>query len=127
MEHFEKPERATAEVSRVLVPGGHYLSLIHTDMTARDRLGLKVREFLYPRPRPVAFAAWIRKKLWHPIVQPFRKSYSVESARRCLEGGGLAVTQVITRETQPSAPLAGSHVVIFVAQKPALPAAVPAS
>ena len=116
MEHFEKPEQAIAEVRRVLAPAGHYIALIHTDMNARDRLRLKISEFLYPRPRPLAFAKWIRKKIWHPIVQPLRKSYTIDSARRCLEQSGLTVTQVITRETEPSAPLAGAHVVILIAR-----------
>lgn len=116
MEHFEKPDAATAEVRRVLALGGYYLALIHTDMTTRDRLALKAREFLYPRPRPVALLKWIRKKIWHPIVQPMRKSYTIDAARRCLEGSGLTVKQIITRETRPDAPLAGRHVAIFVAQ-----------
>jgi SAM-dependent methyltransferase len=117
MEHFEKPDEATAEVRRVLAPAGRYVALIHTDMTARDRLALKAREFLYPRPRPLALIRWIRKKIWHPIVQPLRKSYTVDTARHCLERNGFSVTQIITRETQPDAPLAGRHVVIFVAQR----------
>jgi len=117
MEHFEKPDEATAEIRRVLAPAGHYIALIHTDQTAGARLILKVREFLYPRPRPMAFARWIRKKIWHPIVQPLRKAYTIDSARHCLERNGLNVKQIVTRQTQPTAPLAGSHVVILVAQK----------
>jgi SAM-dependent methyltransferase len=116
MEHFEKPDEATAEVRRVLAPAGRYVALIHTDMNARERLALKVREFLYPRPRPVALIKWIRKKIWHPIVQPLRKSYTIDNARHCLERNGLTVREIITRETQPDAPLAGRHVVILVAQ-----------
>jgi SAM-dependent methyltransferase len=116
MEHFENPDEATAEVRRVLAPGGHYVALIHTNLTAGGRLALKAREFLYPRPRPVALLKWIRKKVWHPIVQPLRKSYTIETARQCLERNGLAVKQIITAETQPDAPLAGRHVVILVAQ-----------
>jgi len=116
MEHFENPDEATAEVRRVLAPAGQYVVLIHTDMTTGDRLALKAREFLYPRPRPVALIKWLRKKVWHPIVQPLRRSYTIDTARQCLERNGLAVKQIITRETQRDAPLAGRHVVIFVAQ-----------
>ena len=116
MEHFENPDQATAEVRRVLAPAGHYIALIHTDMTFGDRLRLKAREFLYPRPRPAAMIAWLRKKIWHPIVQPLRKSYSIATARECLERNGLKVKQIITLESHPDAPLAGSHVAIFVAQ-----------
>jgi SAM-dependent methyltransferase len=117
MEHFERPDEATAEIRRVLAPSGHYVALIHTDMTASDRLALKAREFLYPRPRPVALIKWIRKKIWHPIVQPLRKSYTIDTARRCLEQNGLTVRQIVTRENQPDAPLAGRHVVILVAER----------
>jgi SAM-dependent methyltransferase len=116
MEHFENPDEATAEVRRVLAPAGRYVALIHTDMTTSGRLALKAREFLYPRPRPLALFKWIRKKLWHPIVQPLRKSYTIDSARQCLERNGLAVKRIITLETEPDAPLAGRHVVIFIAQ-----------
>jgi ubiquinone/menaquinone biosynthesis C-methylase UbiE len=116
MEHFEKPDEATAEVCRVLAPAGRYVVLIHTDMSARDRLALKLREFVFPRPRPVALLKWIRKKVWHPIVQPLRRSYTIDTARQCLERNGLAVTKIITRVTSPDAPLAGRHVVILVAQ-----------
>jgi SAM-dependent methyltransferase len=117
MEHFEKPDEATAEVRRVLAPGGHYVALIHIDSTMKDRIILKAREFLYPRPRPVALVKWIQKKIWHPIVQPMRKSYSIETASQCLKRNGFKIKQVITRETQPDAPLAGRHVVILVAQR----------
>ena len=116
MEHFENPDQASAEVRRVLRPGGHYIALIHTNMNLGDRLRLKTREFLYPRPRPVAMLKWLRKKFWHPIVQPLRKSYSIASARECFERNGLPVKQIITLETHPDAPLAGRHVVILVAQ-----------
>jgi ubiquinone/menaquinone biosynthesis C-methylase UbiE len=117
MEHFEKPDDATSEVHRVLAPAGHYLVLIHTDMTTWSRAALKLREFLFPRPRPVAFIKWIRKKVWHPIVQPLRQSYTVDSARNCLERNGFTIKQIISRATEPHAPLAGDHVVILVAQK----------
>ncbi len=116
MEHFENVDQASAEVRRVLTPAGHYVALIHIDMTLGDRLRLKAREFLYPRPQPMALVRWLRKKIWHPIVQPLRKSYSIAAARDCLERNGLAVRQIITLETSPDAPLAGRHVVILVAQ-----------
>jgi len=119
MEHFEDQDAASREIRRVLCRSGRYLALIHIDMTRSERLRQKVREFLFPRPHPVALARWIRKKLFHRIVQPLRKSYTIESARSILERNGLTVTQVITRDTHRAAPLAGRHVVIFVAEKAA--------
>jgi hypothetical protein len=50
-------------------------------------------------------------------VQPFRKSLTIDSARKCIEQSGLKVTEVITRATHRGAPLAGPHVVILVAHK----------
>lgn len=117
MEHFESPEAAAAEIRRVLRYPGHYLALIHTDMSPTERLRLKVREFLFPRPRPLALLRWVRKKLVHPIVQPLHKSYTIEGARAVIEHGGLKVRQIITRDSDPAAPLAGRHVVLFVAEK----------
>jgi SAM-dependent methyltransferase len=119
MEHFADPDAATAEISRVLRDGGHYVVLIHTDLSRGQRIALKIREFLFPRFRPIAFASWVKKKLWRPIRQPLRKSYTVESAQACLARGGFAVRRILTRQSDPTAPLAGSHVVIFVAQKSA--------
>jgi SAM-dependent methyltransferase len=118
MEHFANPDAATAEIRRVLQDGVHYVVLIHTDLSRVQRIALKFREFFFPRFRPVAFGSWIKKKLWRPISQPLRKSYTVESAQECLRRGGLLVKRIITRQSDPAAPLAGSHVVILVAQKP---------
>jgi ubiquinone/menaquinone biosynthesis C-methylase UbiE len=120
MEHFENADAASAEINRVLTRSGHYIALIHTDMTRAQRLKLKVREFLLPVPRPVALAKWIRKKFFHRIVQPLRKSYTIESVRNILERNGLTVTRIITRQSDRGAPLAGEHVVIFVAAKAAV-------
>jgi SAM-dependent methyltransferase len=119
MEHFENQDAAASEIRRVLRRSGHYLALIHTDMTRSERLRLKLREFLVPLPRPIALIKWIRKKLFHPIVQPLRKSYTIDGAREILERNGLNVTQIITRNSNRDAPLAGGHVVVFVAEKPA--------
>lgn len=119
MEHFANPDAATAEIGRVLRDGGHYVVLIHTDLSRAQRAALKFREFFFPRFRPLAFASWLKKKLWRPIRQPLRKSYTVESAQECLRRGGLLVNRIITRQSNPEATLAGSHVVILVTQKAA--------
>ena len=117
MEHFEDVEAATAEIRRVLKTSGRYIALIQTDMTRLARLGVKVREYLFPRFRPIALLKWLDKKVRHPIVQPLRKSYTLDTARQCLERNRLEVTQIITRKTQPGAPLAGDHVVILLGRK----------
>jgi ubiquinone/menaquinone biosynthesis C-methylase UbiE len=117
MEHFEDPDAATREIQRVLSRPGHYIALIQTDLSTRQRILLKFRQFIFPRFRPIQFARWVRKKLHNPIVQPFRRSHTIESARQCVERSGLKVIEIITRATHPGAPLAGPHVVILVACK----------
>jgi ubiquinone/menaquinone biosynthesis C-methylase UbiE len=117
MEHFEDPDAATAEIHRVLKPSGRYIALIQTDMTRLERLTVKVREYLFPRFRPIALLKWAEKKVRHRIVQPLRKSYTVDTAQQCLQRNGLEVTQIITRATHPSVPLAGDHVVILLSCK----------
>jgi hypothetical protein len=101
----------------VLAPTGHYIVLIHTDMTRAERLAVKVRELLFPRFRPIAILKWARKKLRRRIVQPLRKSYTVDSATDCLHRNGFRVTRLITRVTEPAAPLSGAHVVVLVASR----------
>ena len=117
MEHFEDADAAAAEIHRVLKPSGRYVTLIQTDMSRLERLNVKVREYLVPRFRPLALLRWAGKKLRHRIVQPLRKSYTAETARACLARHGLEVTQIVTRRTQPNAPLAGDHVVILRSRK----------
>jgi ubiquinone/menaquinone biosynthesis C-methylase UbiE len=117
MEHFEDPDTATREIYRVLSETGHYIALIQTDLSMPQRILLKFRQYIFPRFRPVELLRWVRKKTHNPIVQPFRKSYTADSARECIERSGLKVTEVITLATHPTAPLAGSHVVIFLAHR----------
>lgn len=117
MEHFEDPDAATTEICRVLKPSGCYIALIETDMTWLERLATKARMYLWPQFRPLAFLKWASRKLRHRIVQPLRRSYSAETARRCLEHNGLELKGIITRGTQPRAPLAGDHVVILLSRK----------
>lgn len=117
MEHFEDPERATREINRVLSAQGRYIALIQTDLSTSQRMLLKFRQYVFPNFRPVEFARWVRKKTHNRIVQPFRKSYTVESACAVIERCGLKITKVITKRAHPEAPLAGQHVIILIAQK----------
>jgi ubiquinone/menaquinone biosynthesis C-methylase UbiE len=116
MEHLEDPTAANAEIRRVLKPSGYYLALIQTDQSVLERLVVKWRMYVFPRFRPLALLRWVINRLRHRIVQPLRRSYTIETAQQCLTQSGLDVTQVITRKSHPSAPLAGDHVVILVAR-----------
>jgi len=117
MEHFEDPQAAMEEIFRVLARAGHYIALIQTDLSFTRRVALKFHQYIFPRFRPIELAKWVRKKTHNRIVQPFRRSYTIDSARKCIETPGLRVREVITRRSHPSAPLAGSHVIILVTQK----------
>ena len=118
MEHFLNDGEATREIHRVLKRGGSYVALIHTQSTLGGRISQKIREYVFPRPRPVALLKWIAKKALKPIHQPF-KQYSLESGRACMQDAGFEVHQTITYFDKPRAPLAGPHVVIYISRKPA--------
>jgi len=117
MEHYIDENAATTEIARVLAPGGHYVVLLHTAMTGTQSINQKVREFIFPRPRPIALAKWLIKKLYHPIHQPVQNRYTVDSARACLLRNGFTVKREITLRDRPEPPLGGPHVVLFVARK----------
>jgi ubiquinone/menaquinone biosynthesis C-methylase UbiE len=121
MEHFTSIDRSLSEIYRVLKPNGIYIALIHTDMTRRQRFVSKVKQYLFPRFRPLSFARWIlkwgRKRLMHPIIQPNRRSYSVAAIQHHFDRNHLHTLRIVSSETEPSAPLAGPHVVILIAQK----------
>jgi len=117
MEHFLDEDAATNEIRRVLKPGGHYLTLIHVHLDRVQRLRQKVREFIFPRARPAALLRWVSKKLLRPVHQPIKSHYTVASAQACLERNGLAVRRTISLASDPTAPLIGPHVVIYVAQR----------
>lgn len=121
MEFFADTDSALTEISRVLVPGGAYVALVHLNMSFAGRVRQKLREYLIPRPRPIRFARWLAKtlyKLYKPIRQPQRRNSTLASANDCLQRNGFTVERAITRRNAPEAPLAGEHVVIFVARRP---------
>ena len=70
MEHFLDENAACAEIRRVLKPRGAYIALIHTARTRAQELQQKIREYLFPRPRPLALAKWLLTKVYRPIHQP---------------------------------------------------------
>jgi ubiquinone/menaquinone biosynthesis C-methylase UbiE len=118
MEHFLDENEATTEIRRVLKSGGCYIALIHTTLNVTQRLQQKIREYIFPRLRPVALIRWVLKKLYHPISQPLQTHYTSLTGRACLERNGLAIERVITSRDRPQPPLAGQHVVIYVTRKP---------
>lgn len=117
MEHFVDDNAATAEIRRVLRPGGSYLVLIHTHLGFAGSLRQKIREYLSPHFRPLALSQWIARKLRRPIRQPIQREYTVDSARACLTRAGLRVRREITLRSDPGTPLVGEHVVIFICDR----------
>jgi ubiquinone/menaquinone biosynthesis C-methylase UbiE/uncharacterized protein YbaR (Trm112 family) len=126
MEHFLNDQEAMREIHRVLKPGGHYVSLLHVDVTLWERLCLKIHQYVLPKPRPVEFVRWLRSKLRSAprseteqqfVRQPIQNKYTTRSARTCLEKNGFRVIDVIHRRKYPALPLAGLYVVILIARK----------
>ena len=115
MEHFVDEDAATADIRRVLRPGGTYLVLIHTHMGLSGSLRQKIREYISPTFRPIGLVKWLAKKIFRPIKQPIQRAYTVASARGCLERAGFKVNREITLRSDPTAPLIGHHVAIFIA------------
>jgi SAM-dependent methyltransferase len=117
MEHFLNDREATKEIFRVLKPGGHYLALIHVHLSRWQSIQQKLREYFYPRFRPLALGEWILKKVFRPIAQPIQRSYTRQSAKSCFDDCGFILKDTIGKDSHPEAPLIGPHVLIFVASK----------
>ena len=113
MEHFLDDESASKEIWRVLKPGGRYFVLIHVRLTTIEKIKQKIRDYVFPTPRPLGFVTWLWKKVRHPIHQPIQRHYSVESAAGVLRAAGLTINRTISLKTDPLAPLIGPHVVIY--------------
>ncbi len=119
MEHFLDIREATQEIKRVLSPGGHYVALTHVNLTLGEKLGQKIREYVFPVPRPVRFARWLRGRLRPPEYpkQVIQNRYTMRSAESWLEENGLKVIDILHTRKYPGLPLIGPWVVIFIAQK----------
>jgi SAM-dependent methyltransferase len=117
MEHFLNDREATREISRVLKPLGHYLVLLHVHLSVWESIRQKIREYVYPRMRPVALVKWILKKLVRPISQPIQRQYSRQTAQACLEECGFVVKEIINTRSHSDTPLIGPHVFVFIASK----------
>lgn len=119
MEHFVDDLAASREILRVTRAGGHYIVLIHIHLTVWQSIGQKIAEYVFPRPRPIALAKWIKGKFYKRIDQPIQNPYTIASVQQILERAGFKVQEVIHRGSHPQAPLIGPHVIIYVCEKPA--------
>jgi SAM-dependent methyltransferase len=117
MEHFLNDREATREISRVLKPGGHYLALLHVHLSVWESFRQKIREYIYPRMRPIALAKWILKKMVRPISQPIQRPYSRQTAQACLEECGFVVKETISKSSHSDTPFIGPQVLAFVVRK----------
>lgn len=122
MEHFIDPKEAFAEIRRVLKPGGYFVNLVHVDLTAWERIALKISQYWFPRPRPRAFAQW----LWSRRLagrtrdlpkQPIQNRYTTRSGRSAVRDCGLVVCETLSTRHDATLPLAGPDVVVYVARK----------
>jgi SAM-dependent methyltransferase len=123
MEHFLDDRAVAREVSRVLKPGGHYVALLHVHLTAWDRLRLKLRRFLLPRP--VELVRRLIGKLGRRKAadrhsfpkQPIQNRYTIARAKASIQSGGLRVLDVLHTGRDPGLPFIGPYVVVYVARK----------
>jgi SAM-dependent methyltransferase len=125
MEHFLDGREAAREIRRVLKAGGHYVALLHVQLTFWERLGMKISQYLLP-PKPLEFVRWLKDKIQGtgkaetgPVYakQPIQNKYSTRSARALLQQNDFKVIDVIHTRKHPELPLAGHYVVIYVATK----------
>jgi SAM-dependent methyltransferase len=117
MEHFIDDRQATREICRVLKPSAHYVALIHVKRTVKQKAAQKLREYFYPHFRPGAFVRWLGSKLHRPIQQPIQHDYTPLSARALLKAAGFDVIRMVSQASDPTAPLIGPHVAIYVCSK----------
>jgi SAM-dependent methyltransferase len=118
MEHFLDDVAATAEIRRVLRPGGQYILALLVEVTLADRLRIKAREFLWPRPRPAIFARWLLRKFSNGgpeeqrsefPQQPVQNRYRSWPVRALFQRSGFRVARVVTMAAHPEAALPGHH------------------
>lgn len=125
MEHFLDEKQALQEIRRVLKSGGHYVGLIHVDLTFWERFAIKLSQYFFPRPRPIRFARWLGTKLISGrgraqqefVKQPIQNKYTTHSVKACLQTNGFKVIDVIHTRKYPELPLIGHFVVIYIGQK----------
>jgi SAM-dependent methyltransferase len=125
MEHFLDTKEALLEIHRILKPGGHYVTLTHVSLTVWERMAAKFSEFVFPRPRPIQLARWLKERfqavvwpgrhaLWN---QPIQNWLSTRGAQTSLSQNGFTVLDTLHRRKYPDLPLMGPRPVIYIAQK----------
>lgn len=118
MEHFLDIDEALREIRRILKPGGCYVSLTHVELSLAERIAAKISEFIFPRPRPIRLARWLRDKLQTSLPrQPIQNRYTTDGARTLLARAGFNVRDILHRRRNSELPLIGPYVVIYIAQK----------
>ena len=121
MEHFLDVDEATSEICRVLRPGGYYVALTHVTQTFWDRVSQKVSDYVFPRPRPLQLAQWLRTRL-RPgakpelVKQPIQNRSTIRGAKACLQRHGFSVAEVLHARRYPRPPL-DPWVAVYVAQR----------
>lgn len=126
MEHFLDIDAAMREIRRVLSPGGYHVALTHVELTLAERLALGISKYVLPRPKPVQFGRWLRKRLRlspesTPVrrfpKQPIQNRNTTRRAKARFQGNGFDVIDVIHTRRHPELPLIGPWVVIYVARR----------
>lgn len=123
MEHFIDAREAFVEIRRVLKSGGYFINLVHVDLTTWDRISGKVTEYWLPRPRPIAFARWLKSYLLPDEEQdqlpkqPIQNHYTTRTGRAALVDSGFRVSETLSTRSNAKLPLSAPDVVIYVACK----------
>jgi SAM-dependent methyltransferase len=121
MEHFLDIAEATSELARVLRPGGRYVCLTHVHQTFRERLSQKFWDYVFPRPRPLQLARWLKGRL-KPVApaslrpQPIQNRYTSRAVKAHLERAGLRLIRVLHTRGRSRPPL-NPWAVIYIAER----------
>ena len=122
MEHFLDDVAATTEIRRVLKRRGRYILALLVEITPAERLHIKAREFLWPRPRPLMLARWLLQRARPGGAehqqrvfpqQPVQNLYRPRQVRTLLERSGFRLARLICKAVSPEAPLPGHYMRVY--------------
>ena len=130
LEHFINDVSAMKEIYRVLRNGGYCILLFYIPLPVRERIIVKLSEFLYPRFHPVRLSRWMLNKcsIWKrkeengissrdQVMQPVQIRYTHSSAKRLFDRAGFKLARLITKRRVPDAPI-DHYFPIYVLKKP---------